>query len=421
MRTTYTTRTREFTALQSTPANSHVTTTYLKGGGIDYTRNDGLYAYAYTPQSKEFHDVVTPAFARKRNEGQVIINDKESHTMQIVAPVVDYTVTQMRWTPSQVFRRRNFSGCFSNLVSDGWSFGTVNSQASIDAAINRALTSVYGKMSEAEVLGLVSLAEMHKTMGTVQRVFGEVLWWMQKGVSIKRKLLRGHITLEQAANLWLEIRYGLRPLYYDIKGCAAALGRLNDSFERLRFDATEYVDGTWESPVPISWYTSNPAYPSGVRMFNCKTVVRAGVLIEPRIDGIPPDVFGLKDIVPSLWEVVPFSFIVDWFLNTGSYFAGLNPTVNVGYLGSWVTVDTETVRRQTVNLVKYDAGLSYEGSAYVSGLYEERTYKDSFRYAYPDKPALPQLDIRLSWSKFIDILALLKALCLSDALNRWKI
>jgi hypothetical protein len=326
----------------------------------------------------------------------------------------------MRWTPSQVYKRRRFTGCFSNLVSDGWNYGTADTTG-IDAAINAAITKVYGKVSEAEVLGLVSLAEFHKTMGTVQRVFGEVLWWMQRGVSIKRKLLRGHITLQQAADLWLEIRYGLRPLYYDLKGSAAALGRLNDRIQRLRFDATVVLDGSWDDAESYTWTSIAPVTLSGTRMFHHKTVVNAGILIRPTIEGIPLDVFGLKDIMPSLWEVVPFSFIWDWFFNTGNYFAGLNPSINTGYLGSWVTVTTETSRRQTINRVVYDPGLSYEGSAYVGGLYEERTFKDSFRYAYPDKPALPQLDIRFSWSKLIDILALVKGLYFSDALDRWRI
>ena len=56
------------------------------------------------------------------------------------------------------------------------------------------------------------------------------------------------------------------------------------------------------------------------------------------------------DNVPShVWEVVPFSFVVDWFLNVGQWLRAATPDPRISILGNWISVVDE-IEQDTVML-----------------------------------------------------------------------
>jgi len=143
-------------------------------------------------------------------------------------------------------------------------------------------------------------------------------------------------------------------------------------------------------------------------------------MLEPNIKqtGVR-QAFGLDldDIAPTMWELVPYSFVVDWFCNISDILAAWSPHSEVRVLASWSKV---------VDLVTWDWKLSNwrqnpayqepntvrEGlsvSADDSGRYVH-TVRDVTRVSNPDRPVIPTVNVRLDLAKAADLLALFRQL-----------
>lgn len=127
---------------------------------------------------------------------------------------------------------------------------------------------------------------------------------------------------------WLEFQFGVQPLISDLKGAYDALDRLNwDPVVRKLIHAVgrdHQPDGT---PSVGVWGTSyNLSFTSEVwKTMRKKVVFRA--LWERNRDA-PEDLttgkrlaesFGINmnEFVPTLWELMPWSFLLDYFTNIG--------------------------------------------------------------------------------------------------------
>jgi hypothetical protein len=49
-----------------------------------------------------------------------------------------------------------------------------------------------------------------------------------------------------------------------------------------------------------------------------------------------------QDIPVTVWELVPWSFVVDWFVNVGDWIQAVTPNPSVTVKGSWTTTIVRT-------------------------------------------------------------------------------
>jgi hypothetical protein len=138
------------------------------------------------------------------------MNDFDSERTQVIAPMGSLTATRYHTQyvsgeyHTYISSQYAVDSTFTGLVGQRNWDPVVTGNSTDDSLANRAVTAAYAKLSEADVLGLVSLAELHKSVKTVKKLYGETLWWLQRGVSIKKKLKRLLISQAQAASLWME-------------------------------------------------------------------------------------------------------------------------------------------------------------------------------------------------------------------------
>lgn len=113
-----------------------------------------------------------------------------------------------------------------------------------------------------------------------------------------------------AANLWLQYQYGWRPLIQDLYAAAEAVFRLTNppisfvesaSLKRLGFVS--------------SMASRNP--PQFFRQGYCFRKKKMQVVVTENWS--PMASLGLDDPATVVWELVPFSFVVDWFIPFGNY------------------------------------------------------------------------------------------------------
>lgn len=118
---------------------------------------------------------------------------------------------------------------------------------------------------------------------------------------------------KDVAGRWLELQYGWLPLLSDVHEAAKAYASITNKARVQRFN--ESVGGNFNIDNSLS-----PTIYSlkGVHKERWRIIYEATeVLSTPRS-------LGLTDPASVVWELIPYSFVVDWFIPIGSYLENLN-------------------------------------------------------------------------------------------------
>lgn len=191
---------------------------------------------------------------------------------------------------------------------------------------------------------------------------------------------------------WLELQYGWLPLLSDAKSGAEFLAA------RLEFPflQTYKVKRTKKRILSQAVAAGQNGYVNGVTRYQ----------ILARLSEVDPyKLSGLTDPASVVWELVPYSFVADWFLPIGNYLAGRGLASALS--GSFVVTQTTT----------YDMGLSggstsdtnytftYTGlSAWSRSIVVSRTVNSTLQVPLPTWKPLSKV---ASWKHCANAVALL--------------
>lgn len=116
------------------------------------------------------------------------------------------------------------------------------------------------------------------------------------------------------SSLWLEAQYGWMPLLRDIDGAAAYVAeRLERSPERVvRVRSRIQKD-----------YTPGNGSPTTLRLLNGRSVVSKQIIARIKSENTVA-LTGVMDVSSVAWELLPWSFVIDWALPIGSYLKARN-------------------------------------------------------------------------------------------------
>lgn len=435
------TRFREFYDMTTTGGSrARWETTYNRTW--DYDRQD---LFTSGGRYNAMRDVVTPNFGKLRNQGQIINNplwlEDISWSFKPLTVCVhgfyqaappnyiwwDYRVT--RWF-TEIYGENGslLSGLLEADLLDEWLDDYTAS--SEELAVTRSWANV--ELSEAMILA--SLGEFPETLKWMHSVLkrGVNLTKMFSGRGLfkagreignilsnkpARELTRlakpslksskQRDLVSDVANIWLEYRYAIRPLVFEMKQCLEALKtiirkgtRQTARGKEVNVSSSTHYDTYTDTTA--SWYTQSYT----CRRRESLTVSsRAGVLfeIDDSLDTLLA-VWGVDQPLESLWELVPFSFIIDWFFSVGDVISSwsVNPSLNPR--ASWVTsfvhhaVELDTTLYQLGNKSPYfwETPEVTHGSARV-------LVKRKRRVPSPPRSITPSFDLKLDLSKIIDL------------------
>jgi hypothetical protein len=287
----------------------------------------------------------------------------------------------------------------------------------IDAVAGLVHTQLSAKLGSGMTQTLVSLAEGPKTL----RMIRDAARLLRRPLDTARRVLR--ITRSQllnmdraqrakfydvAADVWLNARYGWRPFVYDTIAHAEAF--LQNPSTRKTVRATYPLgDTTWATYSDTSTYGVKSRHLS---TWTLSRSARFGQTADFRASlDLTAQQFGAYDILGTAWELVPFSFVVDWFANVGDSLQALQALLLADERVGWSTVLTEL--KVETNPMWITQGPVYSGPSYYIGeelagsVYEEHVIvKDRI----PVESFLPILGSRvnLDVSKVIDSIFLLR-------------
>jgi hypothetical protein len=166
----------------------------------------------------------------------------------------------------------------------------------VDLAQGRQTTGMV--VSNLGKLGRSVMALKHGDFSTAARQLGAT----PRGTRLKTTDVSGR---------WLELQYGWLPLLSSTYEASKALEAATNGPRKARFSAGFSV------PVTHNYSTGSL---SAKQKFRYNRVY----VLEQREDMSVERQLGLTDPLSVAWELIPYSFVVDWFVPIGTYLSNLN-------------------------------------------------------------------------------------------------
>jgi hypothetical protein len=288
-----------------------------------------------------------------------------------------------------------------------------------DELKQKAVPKAWSRVNDASAELLASIAEGADTINFVASKLFRAVKILRALKRLDLKQVRNEITPIDYSKAYLEYRYALRPLIGEVQGALEAMNRKYSSprmtrgwrlVESLPTTVTEGSGSHTLNINSLSGYTIHETVST-----TTEVSVGAGILFEVKSTGV--NSWGLDQVVQTAWEVVPFSFIVDWFCNLADIIGAHSPKLNTLPLANWCTVQKSTVVSRTIyyggqSSIKYgafvnDPGLCTRFNTPTYTVQSVLTEKD--RIPDPEIPWLPSWDVNLDVLKLLDLAAILKS------------
>lgn len=438
--------------------------THLPANTVTHTTETYAGKLPENAQGAYMEDVVTPRFRNRSAKGDIIINPMLSLACERNGTLTNFggitfdtydeaNGTTVRFDVSGSMPISALPGINQGLLSDiarldPATFGVIlndyydyDSVADTESGVLAKCIS--NASSDEGALSLVTAAELHKTadmlhsMGSSLTSVVRLIRNYQSDGSVLRSFARltfaeikllakyarfngkgprfiknlgltplGVRRLSGLCGLWLGYRYGIMATYYDVMSWQRSI---NSHRVRQRFTSsttTRYED------TNSSVLTGNPFFDDTRSVRYARTTIStAGCLVAPEIDGLH-DLHGAGRILSTGWELLPLSFVLDWFYDVSTRIGALETSFLRPVVGSWIVHRSKLTRTDTF----YQAGkTTVEGSApnritrvgYGGrGCASTLTTKMVVRKANPTVSYLPQIKVNLNWKRLADGVAL---------------
>jgi hypothetical protein len=262
----------------------------------------------------------------------------------------------------------------------------------------QSLIRAYGKVNAASVLSLEILSDLDKTVGMMRKPFKSATTLLNKILMERRSLLkRKSMTAAKAsAGAWLEYRYGWRPIIGDCKTVMRDSHKFRERIGGKRLVVRSGGQVT-RSNSKTSVLTTGLVEANRADVFTSESItarVSAGVLYQVLEPDTPEKLLkmaGLRgqDFGPSVWEIIPYSFVVDWFVGVGDWLQAISPKPECSIKGAWVTtcMDHSIITSGTVSRTLSAPTITYTSSLGGSTR-TTRTFMRDCEFQLPQAPAL---------------------------------
>lgn len=322
-----------------------------------------------------FDDTPTTDFIRRQASGELIVNPMQSIAWSLDNPLISQQVSQSRSVAStgEVYDD-SFHNEWSSLT---WSGVTIvlgpHAPTSHDAAFD-----LFGRLShwsghsstiEPYAASVKNAAVVRFRTDYADMV--DILLSDRDATSLIPGILRSVLRLTEdferrrlsaaasdLGKLWLAYRYGVRPLLYDLRTILRALSKENHVRRSFRSKTPDIVT---DRSVALQRYGITGNYVEDTCSVSClsriilRSSFRAGITADLVLDDLS-DMSGFRwdQLLPTMWDITPYSFLVDWVLNVSEWLTNFAPTPKVA---------------QQIGFVTHSCNISVQGSSCPTALY----------------------------------------------------
>lgn len=290
------------------------------------------------------HDVVTPGFSRMSRSGTVLMNPMQrtiSEYTSYGSSLCKITENSVSCSGSQAYIRTHeyrptgygwnmYAGWADRILSPTSIIGppSIIPGTDINSAVGEATTSCLAKRGSPGNNLWETVAEARKST----RLLGDLMRSATEVVGNNSLVRRA----KSASSAYLLLRYGLGPIIKDVEsikkgllkktGLARVTSRGKSDIERFQVTSREFS-------------YNNIFYPTIQDTISEEFRVRAMSLDELTADMWSNIGFTDKGLITLPWELIPYSFVVDWFVNIGDFLNALVPMFSVRQLGSCLVIE----------------------------------------------------------------------------------
>lgn len=289
-----------------------------------------------------------------------------------------------------------YDGCLEGFVISTFPVPDVASKAAATlSADSRARSKIYGKLNQYDLhIGNI-IAERHQTM----KMLADTLKFIGSSTKLK-------ITSKKIADDFLAFMFGVKPLIDDAYAAGSALARLLDTEKSDKIVVRCSSRGT-SSSRGVTHQQGG-----GVSLYQLthelQTTVEVRYVLEYKITNGPLEVLqglGLANPAEIAWEMMPWSFVIDWFLPIGKYLQSLNSDTALTFVGGVKTVVTTDEWINTYSGSSYSPSYSQGYELTATSMKKVRSKVRTLVTVPPAKP-LPQFKNPLSAYHLAEALAL---------------
>jgi len=292
--------------------------------------------------------------------------------------------------------------------------GALNVAATLDTSDllfvrQRAILAGLLKIKDQKGMVGVTLAERHKTFEMLTSRVHDLIrlkkGFLKQLTGIERRLGKKKLSKEKVHSLWLEYRYGWTPLLYEIKGYAEFINESSCSrtfpFRAKAEKDNDYsVQGYWNGAIWKSNYLETQV---------TKTTARCGgYFVIDNQAARDMSRLGLTNPLETVWEIIPYSFCVDWLVSVGDYIEASTATMGISLQSCWLSSVVQT-KKQRTHVSDGDNGPSYyvyDSPPYQQWIvrqYDRTPWTPSFR----DIDLASLVNVRMNTKRYLDAVALL--------------
>lgn len=316
---------------------------------------------------KSIADCSLPGYRAKRRQGQVVLQDCHLYTWN--REVTNGSLQEGPISKDGILGKAGSyalqSGDLARTVEGHIEWPTSPLGDHVGSYEAAALIDATAKVKDSAVLGGETFSDLSKTISMFRRPFSSAQRLITKTMSRKaywmivERARYGHLPMVErvqraTSKAWLETRYGWLPIIGDanaiLKQTALARQHLDEQLQHRLLVARASKRGLWNKD---SSFESSLVYEykaKGSLSVDHTLKVDAGVLyhrkMETQTDYIMRSLgLRLTDIPATMWEVVPYSFVMDWFVNLGPWIRAMTPDPNTHIIGNWVTTVSKYTNR----------------------------------------------------------------------------
>jgi len=207
-----------------------------------------------------------------------------------------------------------------------------------------ALQKCFAKMNSSPIMGGEIAHDFAKSLSMLRRPFKSAtdLIWRMLGHKKARMKKTTMSAMKASASAWLEYRYGWTPVVADMQQLFIEAHGIHERFEKRRLVARSGEEVTTKVSRTFTDVNAGGILLSGVTTMEDFYRVSAGVIYSVKpVDTLNAvnAILGFRpnDLIALGWEVIPYSFVVDWFIGIGTWISAMVPAPGITMLGSWVT------------------------------------------------------------------------------------
>jgi hypothetical protein len=287
---------------------------------------------------KTMVDLLTPDYGLKAKEGNLPINQMYMEDVEVDTFVVSH-IGYTRKTEYEYYNHvtrvyephiREEKEDRTAIIAPLYEHHVNNLDT--DQLLETVQVELRAELARTHALILVTIAELKKTAGLIgdgvksfQAAIAVLETDLAKVRSSRRKFLWFIDSLQSG---WLRVRYGVRPLVHDVSNLMTAMTKLLQPDVWGRKTRTGVITQEHISnPVSVTYFIGQTAHGTltyrEILRYTAKARAGAHWRINPGVSNDINRRLGTTRVLSSAWELVPFSFVVDWFANVSNVIASL--------------------------------------------------------------------------------------------------